>query len=150
MRAYPDTSFLCAFYVKQSNSPAASAVAAGMREPIHVAAPLLYEFRQSLRFQAWRNSANPREGVTLADARAALLQLECDLQAGIAVMAQCELGKVFRLAEALSQKHTVNSGHRSFYVLHVATALHLQAAEFLTFNSNQRKLALAEGMKARP
>ena len=134
MRAYPDTSFLCALYVKQSNSPAAAAVAASMREPIQVAAPLLYEFRQSLRFQVWRNSSNPREGVTMTDARAALLQLESDLQAGIAVLAACELGKVFSLADGLSQKHTAKSGHRSFDVPHVATALHLKAAEFLTFD----------------
>jgi hypothetical protein len=34
MTAYPDTSFLCGFYLKQSNSPAAAAHAATMREPL--------------------------------------------------------------------------------------------------------------------
>jgi hypothetical protein len=35
-------------------------------------------------------------------------------------------------------------------VLHVATALHLGVREFLSFDGNQRKLAAAEGMKAKP
>jgi len=35
-------------------------------------------------------------------------------------------------------------------ILHVATALHLGAREFLSFDGNQRKLARAEGMKAKP
>jgi len=35
-------------------------------------------------------------------------------------------------------------------VLHVATALHLGAREFLTFDANQRKLAAAEKLKVTP
>ena len=67
MIAYPDTSFLCAFYLKQSNSQAAAGQAAAMKEPLQVTELLAYEFRQSLRFQVWRHAANPREGVALAD-----------------------------------------------------------------------------------
>jgi hypothetical protein len=35
-------------------------------------------------------------------------------------------------------------------VLHVATALHLGAREFLTFDVNQRKLVAAVKLKAKP
>jgi hypothetical protein len=35
---------------------------------------------------------------------------------------------------------TVTGGHRAFDILHVAAAVHLGADEFLTFDSNQRKL----------
>jgi len=35
-------------------------------------------------------------------------------------------------------------------VLHVATALHLGVREFLSFDGNQRRLAQAKGMKAKP
>jgi len=38
----------------------------------------------------------------------------------------------------------MTGGHRSLDVLHVATALHLGAQEFLTFDANQIKLARAE------
>jgi hypothetical protein len=68
VKAYPDTSFPWAFYLTQSNSPAAAAHAATMKEPLPVTELLAYEFRQSLRFQVWRHSANPCEGVAPADA----------------------------------------------------------------------------------
>jgi predicted nucleic acid-binding protein len=148
--AYPDTSFLCAFYLKQSNSQAAAAHAATMKEPLHVAALLAYEFRQSLRFQVWRRAANPREGVALPDAQAALNQFETDLANGVAVLAPCNFQDLFHRAEVLSAHHTISGGHRSFDVLHVATALHLGAREFLTFDVNQRKLAAAEKLRVKP
>jgi predicted nucleic acid-binding protein len=148
--AYPDTSFLCAFYVRQSNSAAAAAHASTMKEPLHVAAFLVCEFRQSLRFQEWRHSANAREGLAPVDAQAALSQFGEDLDSGVAVLEPCNFQDVLRRAEDLSSRHTVVGGHRSFDVLHVATALHLGASEFLTFDTNQRKLAAAEGLAIKP
>lgn len=53
---------------------------------------------------------------------------------------------VHRLAEELSTKHTEADGHRLADIMHVATALHLAAEQFLTFDGKQRKLAEAEGM----
>lgn len=40
-------------------------------------------------------------------------------------------------------------GERAPDVLHGATALHLEAREFLTFDPNQRQLAAAEKLKVR-
>ena len=150
MTAYPDTSFLCAFYLKQSNSPAAAAHAATMKEPLHVTELLRYEFRQALRFLAWRRAGNPREGVAQADADAALNQFEADLASGVAVLAPCHLLEVIRRADDLSKRHTITDGHRSFDILHVATALQLEADELLSFDERQRKLAQAEGLKVKP
>ena len=150
MIAYPDTSFLCAIYLKQSNSAAAAAHAVTMREPLNITALLAYEFRQSLRFQVWRRAANPGEGVALADAQAALIQFEADLVDGVSVLVPCHHSDVLVRAEELSRRHTIQAGHRSFDVLHVATALVLEAKEFLTFDANQRTLARAEGLKIRP
>ncbi|MGO9200091.1 MAG: type II toxin-antitoxin system VapC family toxin [Limisphaerales bacterium] len=150
MIAFPDTSFLCAFYRRQDNSPMAAAHAATMKEPLHVTTLLAYEFRQSLRFQVWRHSRNPREGMTPAEAQASLNQFEADLANGVAVLAPCSFQDVFRRADQLSARHTISGGHRSFDVLHVATALHLQAREFLTFDAKQRKLAAAEKLKVKP
>jgi predicted nucleic acid-binding protein len=150
MTAYPDTSFLCAFYVKQSNSPAAAAYAARMKEPLYVTALLAYEFRQSLRFQVWRRAANAREGVAPADAQAALNQFEADLATGVAVLTPCNFHDVFHCADELSTRYTIAGGHRSFDVLHVATAMRLSAREFVTFDANQRKLAAAVKLKVKP
>ncbi len=150
MRAYPDTSFLCGFYLKQSNSAAAAAHAAGMKEPLHITELLRYEFRQSLRFQVWRRASNPREGVAQADAEIALTQLDADVANGVAVLCPGDLMEILRRADDLSKRHTVKEGFRSFDILHVATALHLGAKEFLTFEERQRKLARAEGLAVRP
>ena len=150
MTAYPDTSFLFAFYVTQSNSPAAAAHAATMTEPLHVTALLAYEFRQALRFQAWRNSANPREGIALSDMHIALHRFDADLASGVAVLAPCHFPDMLLQAEEISARHSITGGHRSFDVLHVATALHLGARDFLTFDANQRKLATAEKLKVKP
>lgn len=51
------------------------------------------------------------------------------------------------LIRPLSEKHTENHGHRLVDTLHVATALHFGAEQFLTFDANQKRLAEAEGMQ---
>lgn len=60
------------------------------------------------------------------------------------------LGEVFVIVERLSAQHSVRGGHRTFDLLHMATALHLQARELLTFDVNQRRLAEAEGLHVNP
>ena len=150
MIAFPDTSFLCAFYRRQDNSPDAAAHFKSMPEALHVSGLLLYEFRQSLRFQVWLHGHDPRKGFPQADCNQALADLQTDLDTGALVVASVDWADVHRLAERLSAKHTRANGHRAFDVLHVATALHLGAREFLTFDVNQRKLAAAEKLKAKP
>jgi predicted nucleic acid-binding protein len=150
MIAFPDTSFLCAFYRRQDNSPAAAAHFKSMPEALHVSGLLLYEFRQSLRFQVWLHRQNPRKGFPQTDCDQALADLQTDLDTGAVIVASVDWADVHRLAEQLSARHTGAHGHRAFDVLHVATALHLGAREFLTFDANQRKLAGAEKLKAKP
>jgi hypothetical protein len=41
-------------------------------------------------------------------------------------------------------------GSRSFDLLHIATALHWQAAVFLSFDGLQREVAAAEGLAVLP
>ena len=77
-------------------------------------------------------------------------QFESDLASGVAVLVPCNFADVLRRAEELSQRHTITGGHRSFDVLHAATALHLGARELLSFDGNQQALAQAEGLKAKP
>src|SRR5258705_13092691 len=141
MTAFPDTSFLYGFYIQQTNSPAAAAHASTMKEPLHITELLRYEFRQSLRFQVWRRAANPREGVLQAVADAAANQLEEDLLNGVAALAPCDVLAVLRKADDLSKRHTITEGCRGFDILHVATARHLGAKEFLSFDQRQRTLA---------
>ncbi len=150
MIAFPDTSFLCAFYRHQDNSPQAAAYFKAMPEALHVSGLLLYEFRQSVRFQVWLHARDKSKGYPQADCDRALANLQTDLDTGALVVVTADWPDVHRLAETLSKRHTMTGGHRSLDVLHVATALHLGAREFLTFNTNQRKLATAEKLKVKP
>ena len=149
MIAYPDTSFLYAFYISQSNS-AAAAYAAKATEPLYVTDLLLFEFRQSIRFQVWRHQAASTEGLDPKAATAALHQLQEDLANGIAILTPCSLREVIAHAEELSSRFTTTDGFRSFDILHVATALLLNAKTLLSFDRNQRKLATTAGLKVAP
>ncbi len=150
MIAFPDTSFLCALYVQQDNSPMAAAHFKAMHEVLHVSSLLLYEFRQSVRFQVWLHLQDPRKGYPQTTAEAALARLQANMDAAAIAVAPADWADIHRLAETISERHTTSGGHRAFDVLHVATALHLGAREFLTFDANQRKLAAAQKLKVRP
>jgi len=148
--AYPDTSFLCPLYRRQDNSPAAAAHFKAMPEALHVSSLLLYELRQSLRFQVWLHAQNPARGFEQTECNEALAAIQSDLDTGALVISPAEWADVHQIAERLSNAHTKAQGHRAFDVLHVATALHLGAREFLSFDARQRKLAKAEGLKVKP
>ena len=150
MIAFPDTSFLCALYVRQDNSLTAAAHFQKMPEALSVSGLLLYEFRQSVRFQVWLHARDKSRGYPQSVAEVALATLQSNLDTGALVVVTADWPDVHRLAETLSKRHTMTGGHRSLDVLHVATALHLGAREFLTFDANQMKLALAEKLKVKP
>ena len=76
-----------------------------------------------------------------------LEDLKSDLTSGALRTATVEWVAVHAMAERLSEDYTVAHAHRFADILHVATALHLGAKEFLTFDANQRKLAKAASLK---
>jgi len=147
MNVYPDTSFLYAIYRKQVNSPAAAAYYQKMPEPLSVSSLLLYEFRQSVRFQGYLHAQDNRQGFGRRLGTALLKTVQADIAAGFLVVAPVDWADVQRIAERLSSQYTLAGGHRALDILHVATALHLGADEFLTFDDNQRTLALAESLQ---
>ncbi len=146
MKAYPDTSFLCALYVPQSTSVAAIACYQRMTGPLCVSVLLLGEFRQSVRFQIFRHSRDSTQGYARKTGLEALAKLQANLDAGALVVMSAEWSEVLARAEQISSQHTPGGGHRYLDILHVATALQLGATEFLTFDANQRKLAAAAGL----
>ena len=150
MIAYPDTSFLCAVYVAQGNSLPAIAHYRNMTEPLQVTALLLYEFRQSARFQTYLHRQDPRKGYADAVAAKALADLQANIASGGVVIVPADWADVLAKAEHLSAQSAANGGHRAFDLLHIATALHLGAREFLTFDARQAALAKAEGLRVRP
>lgn len=146
MKAYSDTSFLCALYRTQDNSGQALEYRAGMNEPLCVTRLLLWEFRQSVRFQAFRHSKNRDVGYPLHEAEKMMSDLNEDLRDGFVINMEVDFIDILVTGERISKSRTFAGGHRSFDILHVATALELGAEEFLSFDENQIVLATAEGL----
>lgn len=146
MIAYPDTSFLCAMYRQQDNSLQAARHFAGMPEPLHLASPLLFEFRQATRWQIFLHSHSSAKGFDRSIATAALAKLQANISTGAIVVVPVDWADVASIAERLSAHYTWTEGYRGFDVVHVATALHLGATEFLTFDAKQKQLAEADGL----
>jgi len=146
MSCFPDTSFLCALYRTQLNSPRADQFMAGLSGALGVTSLLLLEFRQSVRLQIRLHLNDRSKGFAQTEGRQMLNDLQIDLNAGLLTTIPVDWSAVHQRAEALSSTHTLAAGHRLADILHVATALQLGAAEFLTFDANQRKLAEAEGL----
>lgn len=146
MKFYPDTSYLCATYRKQDNTARADALNADLEEPLPISTLLLLEFRQSIRLQARLFVQDRSKGFSKTEGSAMLRAIQSDLAGGVLEMVAPDWANVHRIAEELSSKYTETGGHRLADILHVATAIHLGAEQFLTFDVNQRKLAEAEGM----
>ena len=143
---YPDTSFLCALYVPQSTSSRAIAYADALSDPLESTSLLFFEFRQSIQFQVFRHSKDRNQGYPLAVAQAASAALQSDVKVGLYRHAAVDWAAVHQTGERLALQHTRKGGHRSFDILHIATALHLGVTKFLTCDGNQKKLAEAEGL----
>lgn len=146
MNALPDTSFLCSIYRRQIHTPKALAFMARLNGPLPVSSLLVLEFRQSCRLQARLHAVDRTKGFGRQQSAQMLRDLESDLRQGVLAVEPVDWSLVHQLAETLSAKHTETGGHRLQDILHVATALHLGKAEFLTFDAPQKRLAEAEGM----
>ena len=146
MTAYPDTSFLCALYRYQANSEIAARHFMEMSGPLHVSSPLLFEFRQSMRWQSYLHLKDRNKGFEKETAMAALAKLQLNISTGAIQVIPVDWPDIASIAERLSSEFTWTEGFRGFDIMHVATALHLGSREFLTFDSNQRKLAVSQGL----
>jgi predicted nucleic acid-binding protein len=147
MIAYPDTSFLCSVYRKQIHTPAALAYKEAMTEPLCFTRLLEFEFLQATELQVWLHSTDRKKGYSRREADQMIDDWETDIASGLNELVPCDSDAVLRLAGFYSEQRTAQGGHRSLDILHVATAVHLGAKEFLTFDERQRALAKHAGLK---
>ena len=143
---YPDTSFLCSLYRNQDYSLAAITHREQMTEPLQVTSLLQFEFLQSIRLQVWLFGQDKRKGYSQAEADQMVTDWQSDLATGVVVIVPYDSESVLMIAEHLSAKHTTLTGNRTLDILHLATAVHLGATDFLTFDARQKKLARAAGL----
>lgn len=146
MQYFTDTSFLCALYRLQDNSERAFSFMETFQGEIIVSSQVLWEFRQSTRFQVFRHQSDKTKGFSKLEAERMIGVLAANLKAGSLTLATVEWPDVHSIAETLSATHTMKGGHRSMDIIHLSTASHLGLKRFLTFDGNQKKLAEAEGL----
>ena len=145
MSAFADTSIVCALTRFQDNTAYAYSVVARFKEPIHLSALVVFEFRQSTRLQAFRFSKDRSQGFPKKTADEMLHQLDENILNGVFIVSPVDWMDIYSLAERLSVKHTLQHGHRTMDVLHIATAMHLRLKTFLSSDRNQQALAKKEG-----
>ncbi len=144
---YPDTSFLCSIYRLQDHSVAANSYRQGMAEPLHFTGLLEFEFLQAIELQVWLHSNDRSRGYPRREADQMVTRWESDIATGINRLVAFDMDAVLRQSRVLSGKTTATGGHRTLDIFHVATAVHLGASRFLTFDARQRSLALSAGLE---
>jgi predicted nucleic acid-binding protein len=146
MRCFTDTSFLCALYREQDNTERADAFMEAFEGEVIVSSQVLWEFRQSARFQVFRHQRDKTKGFSKTEAERMMGMLAANVKASSILLVTVEWPDVQSIAEALSATHTMKGGHRPMDIIHLSTAKHLGLKHFLTFDGNQKKLADAEGL----
>ncbi len=144
---YADTSFLCSVYRTQEHSTLADAQREAMGEPLHFTSLLEFEFLQAVELQVWLHSQDKRKGYSRGEADRMIADWESDVATGINVLVPFDMSAVLRLSRVLSSQATAKGGHRTLDIFHVATAVHLGARRFLTFDVRQRALAVRAGLE---
>jgi hypothetical protein len=141
MPAYADTSFLVRIYTPHADSHKALAWMQWATEPLPLTHFHRHELRNGIRLRVFRGE------ITVEQRKAAFRELDSDLEDNILGHTPIPWTDTFREAERLAAAHTESLGVRSFDLVHVALALTLGAAAFLTFDSRQIALAKAAGLK---
>lgn len=146
MTVYADTSFLCSIYRKQVHTPQALAYRETLTSPLPFTRLLEFEFIQAIRLQIFLHESDRTRGYTVNAADQMIADWEADIAAGFNALVPADTDAILRLARTYSLQHTACGGHRTLDILHVATAVHLGASTFLTFDARQRKLARHAGL----
>ena len=146
---YAAASFLVSLYLRDANSAAAVAFVKGRRQPLALTALQRHELRNALRLAVFRTKTHPVP-VTEAEARAALAQIDADLNAGDLVECALPWSEAMSAAERIGGAHTMMLGVRGMDLLNVAAAVATKSRVFLTFDARQRAIAQAAGLKVLP
>lgn len=146
---YPDTSFLCAVYREQEHTPLALSLKRNLGEFLHFTSLLEFEFEflQAIELQVWLHSNDKTRGYMRREANRMITDWESDVASGINRLVPFDMDVVLRLSKAYSTQTTASGSHRTLDVFHVATAVHLGAKKFLTFDKRQIALAAHAGLE---
>lgn len=142
MIAYADTSFLMSLYGQDDLSAKADALVKS--RPVFALTALgATEFMVALELRIFQKEWTRREANSV---RATFEQHQA---AGI-LRRESLVAETWELATTLSRRHSAKLGTRTLDVMHVASAILLNAEPFYTFDEGRRRLAAAERLPLRP
>jgi predicted nucleic acid-binding protein len=139
-----DTALLVKSIVEEETSPLADALLKDATPPIDFTELHGLEVRTVLRLKHFRG------GLTATKLTGTLQTLQADLAAGLLAKPALDLGAMFHRAEALSARHSAETGARSLDILHVAAAVELDVDAFASLDERQRAVAHKAGLKLLP
>lgn len=139
---YPDTSFLFSLYLRDANTAGAIRFLKSNRTPLVFTDWQKCELRNAIRLSVFRGNHDR------ISATAALQKVDVDVASGDLATTPIAWSVVLDTAEALSARHSMQMGVRALDLLHVAAAMSLHAAQFITCDGRQLALANAAGMRA--
>jgi predicted nucleic acid-binding protein len=137
---YADTSFLFSMYATDAHSSAAAATLRRLTPPVLITEFGEFEFTNALNGRIFQKE------FVASQERAILASFSKDIETGIVRIVPLTAA-TFARARQIARAHTPLLGTRALDVLHVASALTLQAAIFCTFDQKQAALASAVGLR---
>ncbi len=140
MKVYADSSFLVSLYSPDAHSSRAARHMARLRGELVVTVLGELELYNALELRIFRKEA------TAAEIRRAQDKFEEHLKGGVFSL-QDMPPTTYHRARQISRKRTAILGLRTLDILHVASALLLQADRFWTFDLRQSGMASAEGLR---
>lgn len=143
-RVYFDTGVLVKLYYREPNSADAMALVNNFETPLPLGVWQELEVRTALRSRAFRGE------LSQAKLQAILQQFDADISGGVFQRTPIDPIAVFDEAERLSARFAATIGCRTLDILHVAAAIVLGAAEFISMDQRQRALAAAAGLRVKP
>ena len=140
MSDYADTSLIVSYLTPDSRSADAKALLLKARNRMFVTDWTGLEFENAINLRRFRGEA------TESELDAWIADYEMELKHGVFDFSTVDYSSVIARARTLAAAHTHTLGTRSFDIFHVAAALELSAAHFLTFDVRQAALARAAGL----
>ncbi|MBL9178635.1 MAG: type II toxin-antitoxin system VapC family toxin [Verrucomicrobiaceae bacterium] len=144
MSATADSSLIVALYLAEADSVRADAACASMPPPI-----LLTDWHRVEIANAFQRAVKNGR-VTAAQAAQLWQDFTADVAAGRFQIIAVDHAAVLTRTLTLTQKHTATTGTRSLDLIHIASALEMNASDFLSFDNRQRQAANAEGLNVMP
>jgi predicted nucleic acid-binding protein len=144
MVTYADSSFLVSLYIQDSHTVEARKFLVS-----HSFSVLLTNFSKSETQHAIRTLAF-RKMITIGEMTQGLIHFERAQEEGVYELRLSTPDELFENAAHLSNRHALEFGVRYLDMLHIASALLLNAKRFLTFDARQAKLAKTVGLHIKP